>query len=202
LKKVVAESECIKLDEPLPHRNGKDETVNGVTFKVAETDGVAAGNFPEGHVYRTFHDGKCYELEIRIASSNIANHESGSVKSFDLGKVQRTLKFAVASFTFLSRSLGFANECYRDFATIIDLPVHLNCWRNMEWLYLTRFTKGWRTEATTIWNDGTNLSTTPREGQFCGPDFDTLEADLFRRLDWQTLVPSVRSRTCNFECGH
>jgi hypothetical protein len=101
LKKVVAESECIKLDEPPPHRNVKDETVNGITFKVAESDGIAAGNFIDGHVYRTFHDGKCYELDIRIASSNIANHESGSVKSFDLGKVQRTLKPAVASFTFL-----------------------------------------------------------------------------------------------------
>jgi hypothetical protein len=101
LKKVVAESECIKLDEPPPHRNVKDENVNGITFKVAESDGIAAGNFIDGHVYRTFHDGKCYELDIRIASSNIANHESGSVKSFDLGKVQRTLKPAVASFTFL-----------------------------------------------------------------------------------------------------
>jgi hypothetical protein len=101
LKKVVAELECIKLNEPPPRRNQKGETVNGITFKVAESDGVAAGNFIDGKVYRTFHDGKCYELDIRIASSNIANYEPGAVKSFDLDKVQRMLKPAVASFTFL-----------------------------------------------------------------------------------------------------
>jgi hypothetical protein len=102
LKKVVAESECMKLDEPPPHMGKvENETVNGVTYKVTETDGVAMGNFIDGHVYRTFHNGKCYELDVRIASSNIANYEPGTVKSFDSDEVQRALKAVVASFTFL-----------------------------------------------------------------------------------------------------
>ena len=47
----------------------------------------------------------------------------------------------------------------------------------MEWLYPTRFTDRWGTEATTIRNDGTNLSITLRGVQFSGPDFDSLDAD-------------------------
>lgn len=102
LKTVVAESECMKVDEPPPHvGNARKESVNGVVFTVVETDGVAAGNLIDGHIYRTFHNGKCYELDIRIAFSNIANYEPGAVKSFDLDKVQRTLKAVVPSFTFL-----------------------------------------------------------------------------------------------------
>ena len=45
----------------------------------------------------------------------------------------------------------------------------------MEWLYPTRFTDEWGTEATMIRNDGTNLSVTLRGVQFSGPDFDMLE---------------------------
>jgi hypothetical protein len=102
LKKVVAESECMKVDEPPPHMGKtKNETVNGVMFKVVKTDGVAAGNYLDGYVYRAFHDGKCYELDMRIALSNIANYEPGTVKNFDLEKVKRTLKAVVDSFTFV-----------------------------------------------------------------------------------------------------
>jgi Family of unknown function (DUF6304) len=47
----------------------------------------------------------------------------------------------------------------------------------MEWLYPTRFTDRWGSEATTIRNDGANLSLTLRGVQFSGPDFDSLEAN-------------------------
>jgi hypothetical protein len=101
LKKLGTRAECMKIDEPPPHGAVKNETVNGITFKVAETDGVAAGNVGDGQVYRTFHHGKCYQLDIRIATSNIGNYPPGTVKSFDLRQVQRALKEVVASFTFL-----------------------------------------------------------------------------------------------------
>jgi len=102
LKGIVAESECMKVDEP-PAHVGKvsNERVNGVPFEVIETDGVGLGNFIQGYVYRNFHNRKCYELDIRIASSNIANYDPGTVKSFDSKTIGRTLKAALASFRFL-----------------------------------------------------------------------------------------------------
>jgi hypothetical protein len=102
LKEATTESECLKVEEPPPQvGNARDETVNGTRFKVTETDGVAAGNFVDGYVYRTFHKGKCYELDIRIASSNAANYDPGTVKTFDSERVERTLRTVLASFKFL-----------------------------------------------------------------------------------------------------
>jgi hypothetical protein len=102
LKKATAESECLKVEEPPPHvGKARNETVNGVKFKVTEAEGVATGNVIDGYVYRNFHKGKCYELDIRIASSNIGNFDPGTVKIFDSEKVERTLKAVLASFRFL-----------------------------------------------------------------------------------------------------
>jgi hypothetical protein len=47
----------------------------------------------------------------------------------------------------------------------------------MEWLYPTTFTDRRGIAATTIRNDGANLSILLRGVQFSGPDFDTLEPD-------------------------
>jgi hypothetical protein len=102
LKKVTDESECLKVEEPPPHvGTARNEIVNGVKFQVTETDGVGLGNFIDGYVYRNFHNRKCYELDIRIASSNIANYDPGTVKSFDSEKVQRALKAVLGSFRFI-----------------------------------------------------------------------------------------------------
>jgi len=101
-KEATTESKCLKVEEPPPQvGNAHNETVNGVRFKVTEADGVATGNFIDGYNYRTFHQGTCYELDIRIAFSNIANYDPGAVKSFDSEKVERTLKNVLASFKFL-----------------------------------------------------------------------------------------------------
>jgi hypothetical protein len=72
-----------------------------VKFGVTEIDGVETGNLIHDYVYRNFHGGKFYELDIRIASSNIENYDPGTVKNFDSEKVQRALKGALASFKFL-----------------------------------------------------------------------------------------------------
>ena len=45
LKAATAQAECLKVEEPPPHvGSARKETVNGVTFTVIETDGVATGN--------------------------------------------------------------------------------------------------------------------------------------------------------------
>ena len=100
--KGTTQAECLKVREPPPHvGTARNETVNGVIFTVIETDGVATGNVIEGHVYRSFHRGKCYELDIRIAFFNSAYADPGTVKDFDLEVVHRRLKQVLETFKFI-----------------------------------------------------------------------------------------------------
>ena len=69
-------------------------------FTVTETDGVATGNLMDGYVYRSFHGNKCYELDIRIAFSNPAYSDPGTIKNFDLKAVHRRLKQVLDTFEF------------------------------------------------------------------------------------------------------
>ena len=49
LKAATTQAECLKVEEPPPHvGRARRETVNGVTFTVIETDGVATGNLIDG----------------------------------------------------------------------------------------------------------------------------------------------------------
>ncbi len=99
LKAVKTKENCEIVAEP--HVGSHTETIDGVNFKVTEIDGVQTGNLLHGYVYRTFHNGQCYELDLRIASSNIANYQPGTVRNFDSEKVRRALKVVLDSFKFL-----------------------------------------------------------------------------------------------------
>ena len=102
LKRVSTEPQCLEVEEPPPHVGTPSyQTVNGVKFRVTETAGLATGNFLDGYVYRTFHKRRCYELDIRVAFSNSANYDPGTLKNFDSKKVKRNLKAVLASFKFL-----------------------------------------------------------------------------------------------------
>jgi len=88
LKAATTQAECLKVEEPPPHvGSARKEIVNGVTFTVIETDGIASGNLIDGYVYRSFHRDKCYELDVRIAFSNPANADPGTMKNFDVKAV-------------------------------------------------------------------------------------------------------------------
>lgn len=102
LKNIAGESACLKLkDSPPQAGKTRDETVNGVEFKVTKIESGAAGHLLESYVYRSFHNGTCYELDINIASANIGNYDPGTMKAFDVEKVERSLKAVLASFKFL-----------------------------------------------------------------------------------------------------
>ena len=104
LKAATTQAECMKVDEPPPHvGSARRETVNRVTFAVIETDGVATGNLIDGYVYRIFQRDRCYELDIRIAFSNIANAHRRTLKNLDLKAVHHRLKQALDSFKFVNR---------------------------------------------------------------------------------------------------
>jgi hypothetical protein len=102
LKAATTQAECVKVEDPPPHvGTARKETVNGVTFTVIETDGVATGNLIHGYAYRSFHGDKCYELDVRIAFSNPAYADPGIMKNFDLEAVRKRLKQVLDMFQFV-----------------------------------------------------------------------------------------------------
>jgi hypothetical protein len=102
LRAATTQAECLKVEEPPPHvGSARKETVNGVTFTVIETDGIATGNLIDGYVYRGFHRDKCYELDVRIAFSNPAYADPGTMKNFDLKAVHHRLKQVLDTFKFV-----------------------------------------------------------------------------------------------------
>jgi len=53
-------------------------------------------------IYRTFHNAKCYDVEIRMTASGFANYEPGTIKEFkDYDKVSGEMKRILDSFRFL-----------------------------------------------------------------------------------------------------
>lgn len=102
IKAASTQTECLKVEESAPHvGSARNETVNKVTFTVIQTDGVAAGNLIDGYIYRSFHGNKCYELDVRIAFSNPANFDPGTIKNFDLELVYHSLKQVLDTFKFI-----------------------------------------------------------------------------------------------------
>lgn len=92
--------ECLQVTEPHPATPHK-ETINGVTFDVFDASGVGLGNVLDADAYRSFHQNRCYELDVRVAFSNIANFDPGTVKEFDGKAVDRALRSVLNTFKFL-----------------------------------------------------------------------------------------------------
>ena len=93
---------CFSLPEPPPKVSPSHvENINGARFIATQVEGVGSGHSLEGYVYRAFHHGKCYELDIRIVTENGTGYDPGTLKNFDVEQVRNSLKIALNSFTFL-----------------------------------------------------------------------------------------------------
>ena len=78
-------------------------TINHVTFKTFEIGDNWTSGGQSGPAYRTFHNGKCYELGIQNVFSR-AEYDPGTVKEFtkkDSSEVEGRLRQALNSFAFL-----------------------------------------------------------------------------------------------------
>ena len=78
-------------------------TINHVTFKTFEIRDNWTSGGKSGPAYRTFHNGKCYELGIQNVFSR-AEYDPGTVKEFtkkDSSEVEGRLRQALNSFAFL-----------------------------------------------------------------------------------------------------
>jgi hypothetical protein len=84
-------------------RGPESSTINGVRFTTFEIADAGLGNGLEAHVYQTFHHNKCYILAIRVAWSNPANYDPGSIKVLtrqEQQELHNRLKQALDSFNF------------------------------------------------------------------------------------------------------
>jgi hypothetical protein len=78
-------------------------TINHVTFKTFEIGDNWMSGGQSGPAYRTFHNGKCYELGIQTFISR-GEYDPGTIKQFtkkDWSEVEGRLRQALRSFVFL-----------------------------------------------------------------------------------------------------
>ncbi len=103
IKEAPNEGACLSFSLGDAENSSSTAKINGVEFKLTETDGGGMGHLMEGYVYRAFHDGRCYELGIRTSYTNIGMYDPGTVKEFNHGSVHSALKAVLESFEFLKR---------------------------------------------------------------------------------------------------
>lgn len=105
LPEAKSQSECLASSPYWNLESTSVTTINGIGFKVFNTDGVGLGSGQDDHLYRTFHHEKCYELGMQMAFSNPANYDPGTIDEFtkaDSDEVERKLKQALNSFRFVN----------------------------------------------------------------------------------------------------
>jgi hypothetical protein len=97
------EKQCEHFDElTTDEKTTHWKTIGGVKFKVASGGEGGLGHAMGEDVYRTFHNGKCYDLEVRITEASFANFDPGTIREFkDSEKVSAELRSVLVSFRFL-----------------------------------------------------------------------------------------------------
>jgi hypothetical protein len=86
LPDIRDEAKCLAFPEDELAAKPKDEQFNGITFKTALQEDAAMSHAYRTYVYRAFHDGRCYDLELRIVTVNVGV----------LDDAQRTKEFTAA----------------------------------------------------------------------------------------------------------
>jgi hypothetical protein len=94
------ESTCLNITEAEGTKS-HIERINGASFTVAETDGVAMGHSLDGKIYRAFRNQTCYELDINIAAFNPEYYDPPRPKYFNQAPVRKALQQVLATFKFL-----------------------------------------------------------------------------------------------------
>jgi len=80
------------------------ETINGTEFKTGVTGDAAMSHSLATDIHRTFHAGKCYELDINIMQTSFGAYDPGTIRKFtqrDNKRVHDDLRKILGSFQFL-----------------------------------------------------------------------------------------------------
>ena len=79
------------------------ETHNGVKFRTTDCAEAGLSHGLDDQIYRTFHEQKCYVLSVKIAGTQFATYDPGTIKEFtaaDWKKVRQRLLRPVDTFQF------------------------------------------------------------------------------------------------------
>lgn len=71
LSDIHDEAKCVAFPEDELAAKPKDEQFNGVIFKTAVHEDTAMSHTYRTYLYRAFHSGRCYDLELLIATVNV-----------------------------------------------------------------------------------------------------------------------------------
>jgi hypothetical protein len=106
VKGALTQKECLSGSPDWtidPRASRKIAHINHEKFKVFQADGVGMGHILDGKVYRNFHRNTCYELSIRITSTNpgVFDRPAKELTQKDWDEVSDQLKQSLDSFRFL-----------------------------------------------------------------------------------------------------
>jgi hypothetical protein len=103
VKEATTQENCTSLPSGYyfdPRRNGLTKILNGITFKQFELSEGGMGHGLERQVFRNFHEGKCYELSVKLAVISPGALATDSGQEFRK-KVRDRLEQPLYSFRFL-----------------------------------------------------------------------------------------------------
>jgi hypothetical protein len=106
---ITSKGQCLAFNDYARYEGRVSNTMlHGVHFATLSRAGAALGTLSDIQLYRTFHSGTCYELNITTAIANGGyseeDYQSGGIKHFspaDTKKVQAVLQGILNSFHFL-----------------------------------------------------------------------------------------------------
>lgn len=100
---ATTKTACLQFDElTTDPKKAHWQSIGGAKFRANSGAEAGLGHAMSEDVYLTFHNAKCYDVEIRMTASGIANYEPGTIKEFkDYDKVSREMKRILDSFQFL-----------------------------------------------------------------------------------------------------
>ena len=91
LRGAADDKSCFDFGE----NKAASEKINGINFKTSQDGDAGMGHYVEYNRYRTFVVGRCYAIDISIATTAFGNYDPGTVKEFkaaDRDRVLRKLK--------------------------------------------------------------------------------------------------------------
>ena len=97
------ESQCLQFDKFTTSKKTIHwEMIRSTRFKAASGGEGGLGHGLAKEVYLTFHNGKCYDVEVRETQTSLASFDPGMVKQFkNEAEVNANLRGVLRSFHFL-----------------------------------------------------------------------------------------------------
>lgn len=102
LADIKTEAACRKFDIQTSEVNTATgtQTVNGTLFYTGTGGGGATGHSDQIRSFHNFRNATCYEINLRIAQTNIDNYPPGTIKAFNEREVWIKLEQVFSTFKF------------------------------------------------------------------------------------------------------